>query len=171
MRSLALPLVLLALVVACDDKKPSSATTQSSAASASAVALASAVPRVASSVPIAPPAATPATPPEQIAAQHILVAWKGAKQAPSSVTRSKADAKKRADEVAAKAKAPGADFSALVSEYTDDEGTKGRQGSLGKFAKSKMTPAFADAAFALAVDQVSDPVETPFGYHVIKRNQ
>jgi peptidyl-prolyl cis-trans isomerase NIMA-interacting 1 len=163
MRSSAI--VLFALLVACDDKKPTQATAPSASVSPSVTA-----PPVASSA-APPPAATPTAPPEQIAAQHILVAWKGAKNAPASITRSKIDAKKRADEAAAKAKEKGADFSALVGEYSDDEGTKGRQGSLGKFAKSKMTPAFADAAFALSVDQVSDPVETPFGYHVIKRNQ
>ena len=168
------PSALLALALclaACDDKKTDGAAASSASVSASAIV--SAPPAVASSAPppVASSAATPTTPPDQIAAQHILVAWKGAKNAPASVTRSKADAKKRADEAAAKAKEKGADFSALVAQYTDDEGTKGRQGSLGKFAKSKMTPAFADAAFALGVDQVSDPVETPFGYHVIKRNQ
>ena len=165
MRSLALSLLL---VLACEDK--TSAPTP--APSASAPAAVSVAPVVASSAapPVAAPSA-PAAPPEQIAAQHILVAWKGAKNAPASITRSKADAKKRADDAATKAKVKGADFSALVAEYTDDEATKGRQGSLGKFAKSKMTPAFADAAFALGVDEVSEPVETPFGYHVIKRNQ
>jgi peptidyl-prolyl cis-trans isomerase NIMA-interacting 1 len=159
MRSLAI--VLLLSLLACDEKKTTPTPTPSAPASIA--------PPLASSSP--PPAASPATPPEQIAAQHILIAWKGATNAPASIKRSKADAKKRADEAAAKAKEKSADFSALVAEYTDDEGTKGRQGSLGKFARSKMTPAFADAAFALAVDQVSDPVETPFGYHVIKRNQ
>jgi parvulin-like peptidyl-prolyl isomerase len=162
MRSSAIALIVSLALLACDENKPTPA--------APPVASVSATPApVASSSP--PAAATPAAPPEQIAAQHVLVAWKGAENAPASIKRSKADAKKRADEVATKAKAEGVDFSGLVSEYTDDEGTKGRQGSLGKFAKSKMTPAFADAAFALAVDQVSDPVETPFGYHVIKRNQ
>jgi peptidyl-prolyl cis-trans isomerase NIMA-interacting 1 len=162
MRASAIVLCMF-LAPACDEKKPA----PTAAPSASVPA---APPAVASSAP-PPPAASPATPPEQIAAQHVLVAWKGAQNAPASIKRTKADAKKRADEVAAKAKASGADFSALVSEYTDDEGTKGRQGSLGKFSRSKMTPAFADAAFALGVDQVSEPVETPFGYHVIKRNQ
>ena len=166
MRSLAIVLVLS--LVACDDNKPAPTAAPSASASA-AVSAAAPPPTVASSSPA--PAASPTAPPEQIAAQHILVAWKGAQNAPASIKRTKAEAKKRAEEAAAKAKEKGADFSALVAEYTDDEGTKGRQGSLGKFAKSKMTPAFADAAFALGVDQVSDPVETPFGYHVIKRNQ
>lgn len=132
------------------------------------------------SVPPPPPATTSAAPsaaqaaeapPTTVAAQHILIAYKGAKNAPKGVTRSKADAKKRADEVDAKAKAPGADFSALVAEYSDDPAKGERQGSVGKFTREKMDKAFSDAAFALKVDEVSDPVETPFGFHVIKRNQ
>lgn len=157
------------LLLGCEEKKEAPAPTSGSSASASS---SSAIAASAPSAPSAPivSAPAPSTPPESIAAQHVLVAWKGAKNAPPSVTRSKADAKKRADEVFAKAKG-GADFTALVTEYTDDEGTKGRQGNLGKFTKAKMTPAFADAAFSLKVDEISAPVETAFGYHVIKRNQ
>jgi len=167
-RSIAPILLAVALSLGCDDKKDAAATAAATpSAAASAAATPSAVPPVAatSSTAEAPRAA-----PDSIAAQHVLVAWKGAKNAAKSVTRSKTDAKKRAEEVATKAKA-GADFSALVAEYTDDEATKERRGSLGKFTKDKMTPAFADAAFALDVDRSSEPVETPFGYHVIKRNQ
>ena len=86
------------------------------------------------------------------------------------MTRSKGEAKARAAEVEAKAKA-GEDFSALVAQYSDDPGAKDRQGSLGKFTRDKMDKAFSDAAFALHVDEVSDVVETRFGFHVIKRNQ
>ena len=108
--------------------------------------------------------------PDAIAAQHVLVAYKGADKAPKGVTRSKADAKKRAEEVAAKAKA-GTDFSSLVAEYSDDPAAKERQGSVGKFTREKMAKPFSDAAFALGVNETSAPVETPFGFHVIKRNQ
>src|SRR5687768_2467670 len=105
---------LLAFVVflaSCEEKKPPPSpdpATPSASAPPSASAIASAAP-------------TSSVAAETIAAQHVLVAWKGAKGAPKAVTRSKADAKKRADEVAAKAKS-GSDFSALVAEYTDDEG-------------------------------------------------
>lgn len=105
-----------------------------------------------------------------MAAQHILVAYKGAKGAPKTITRSKADARKRAEEVLAHVKA-GEDFTALVKTYTDDPGSAERQGSVGKFTREKMDKAFSDAAFALKVDEVSGVVETPFGFHLIKRNQ
>ena len=152
----------LVLVAGCDDKSGKSAPAGPAAASAAAVASAS-------PPASAPPAATAAVP-DAIAAQHVLVAYKGADKAPKGVTRSKADAKKRAEEVAAKAKS-GSDFSALVAEYSDDPAAKERQGSVGKFTREKMAKPFSDAAFALKVDQTSEPVETPFGFHVIKRNQ
>ncbi len=129
-------------------------------------ASASAPPTAAASAP-----KPPHDPPTQVAAQHVLVPYKGAEKCPKGVTRSKAEAKKRAEEVSKKAREKGADFSALVAEYSEDPAAKERQGSLGKFTREKMAKPFSDAAFALEIDAVSDPVETPFGFHVIKRNQ
>jgi parvulin-like peptidyl-prolyl isomerase len=149
--------VAIVTLTACDEKKP---TPVASAVSATPSAI----------VSIAPVASAPPKVPDAIAAQHILVAYKGAKAADKKITRTKADAKKRAEEALAKAKS-GTDFSSLVAEYSDDPGSKDRQGSLGKFTRDKMTKPFADAAFALGVDQISDVVETDFGFHVIKRNQ
>ena len=113
---------------------------------------------------------TPAKPPESVAAQHVLITYRGAKNAPKEVKRTKAAAKTLADEVAAKAKA-GTDFTALVKEYSEDPGTKDRLGSVGKFTPDKMVKPFSDAAFQLGVDEVSAPVESEFGFHIIKRNQ
>jgi NIMA-interacting peptidyl-prolyl cis-trans isomerase 1 len=151
-------------VAACDDK-----ASPSTAASAATTSAAPAAP-AASAAAATPAAPAPATAPDAIAAQHVLVAYKGAEKAPKAVTRSKAEAKKRAEEVAAKAQG-GADFSALVSEYSDDPAAGERQGSLGKFKRESKAKAFSDAAFALAVGESSGAVETPFGFHVIKRNQ
>jgi NIMA-interacting peptidyl-prolyl cis-trans isomerase 1 len=154
--------ILVPLLAACDDKP---AAPPSDAALA-APSVASVVTPPSSSVV----ATAPSAPPMQIAAQHILVAYREAARAPVGVTRSRADAKARAAEVDAKAKA-GDDFTELVNAYSDDPEAKARLGSLGKFSRDKMEKAFSDAAFALAVGQISDVVETRFGFHVIKRNQ
>jgi peptidyl-prolyl cis-trans isomerase D len=107
--------------------------------------------------------------PEQVKARHILVAFKGARNATADAEkRTKDEAKKRADEVAAKAQAPGADFAALATQYTDEAAGKTRGGDLGFFTKDKMDKAFADAAWALEPGKVSGVVESPFGFHVIK---
>jgi NIMA-interacting peptidyl-prolyl cis-trans isomerase 1 len=161
----ALPWLLLATISACDEKSAPSVTP---APTASAVASSTASAVASSPAPTPAPSATAA--PTQIAAQHILVAYRGAERAPAGVTRSKAQAKARASEVDAKAKA-GEDFTALVAQYSDDPAAKDRLGSLGKFSRDKMDKAFSDAAFQLRVDEVSDVVETRFGFHVIKRNQ
>jgi hypothetical protein len=158
----------LFLLVACEDKKPPATLPATSASAAAAAPLATITITPSASVAAS---AAPKPPPDAITAQHVLVAYKGAKDAPKAVTRSKADAKARASEVAAKAKEKGTDFTVLVKEYSDDPGSKDRLGSLGKFTRDKMVKPFSDAAFALGVDETSDPVETPFGFHVIKRNQ
>ena len=154
--------LVIACVLAggCDDKATKTAAPPASASAAMAM------PSAAMS---AAPSASAAVP-DAIAAQHVLVAYKGAEKAPKNVTRSKAEAKKRAEEVAAKAKS-GTDFSSLVAEYSDDPAATERQGSVGKFTREKMAKPFSDAAFALAVGETSGAVETPFGFHVIKRNQ
>lgn len=168
MRPLAF--VALLLAVGCEDPPKSTATSTASATSTATVT-ASATTTTTSSAPASPSATTSATaPPTEITAQHVLVAYKGAKRAPAKVTRSKAEAKTRADEVAAKAKA-GEDFTALVKSYSEDPEAESRLGSVGKFGRDKLDKAFTDAAFALKVGETSGPVETPFGFHVIKRNQ
>jgi parvulin-like peptidyl-prolyl isomerase len=108
---------------------------------------------------------------ETIAASHILVAWQGARRAPAKITRTKDEARAEATRLAAQARAPGADFGALARTNSDDPGSAANGGSLGTFSHDAMTPKFADAAFALAVGQVSGAVETEFGFHVIKRTQ
>jgi NIMA-interacting peptidyl-prolyl cis-trans isomerase 1 len=58
-----------------------------------------------------------------------------------------------------------------VKEYSDDPGSVDRRGLLGKIHRADLDPAFSAVAFKLQVEQVSDVVETPFGFHIIKRTQ
>ncbi|UOR13212.1 peptidylprolyl isomerase [Halobacillus amylolyticus] len=61
----------------------------------------------------------------------------------------------------------GEDFGTLASEYSSD-GTAKQGGKLGYFGPGKMAPKFEDAAYNLEVGEISDPVQTQFGYHIIK---
>jgi hypothetical protein len=108
--------------------------------------------------------------PKSIGAKHVLVMHVDSERKPPQVTRSKAEAKARAEEVLRKARA-GVAFNDLVVEYSDEPGADDRNGDLGVFTKKEMVKAFSDAAFALKVGEVSELVETPFGFHVIQRTE
>lgn len=101
--------------------------------------------------------------PEQVAASHILI-----KPDPNIAdpNEAKALARAKAEELLQQVK-DGADFAELAKTYSDcPSAPKG--GDLGFFSRGQMTPAFEDAAFALELGQVSDVVETEYGYHIIK---
>lgn len=154
---------VLLLLIACDDKKA-----ENKAPSSTLSVIASAAPSVTATATVA--VVVDAAPPDSVACQHVLVAYQGAKNAPANITRSKADAKARAEEVHKKAVA-GEDMADLANTYSDDQGSRERRGSAGKFKREGMVKPFSDVAFALKVNEISDVVETPFGFHVIKRNQ
>jgi len=108
---------------------------------------------------------------ETATAAHILIRYVGTTRAGPEVTRSKEAARKLADQVAAKAKAKGANFAALADQYTEDPSGKGRGGQLGTFERNRMVPPFDAATFALRPGETSDVVETAFGFHVIHREK
>lgn len=107
---------------------------------------------------------------EIVGAAHILIAYKGAELAPKEVTRSKADAKKRAEEVLAKLKADKTKFSELATTYSDDA-SKVTGGAIGNFERNAMPSAFSEVAFGLEVGALSEVVETPRGFHIIQRTR
>jgi len=105
---------------------------------------------------------------EYIKARHILVRFSDTEK---DQAKKEADAKKKIDEIAAKVKA-GEDFAKLADEYSEDPGNvrdgKKQGGDLGWFSRGRMVQEFENAAFALKVGQVSEPVKTFYGYHIIK---
>jgi parvulin-like peptidyl-prolyl isomerase len=106
--------------------------------------------------------------PEKITASHILIGYKGSSR--SEATRTKAEAQKLAEDVLTEAKAVGADFAALAAKHSD--GPTGKAGgSLGEFDKKTMHENFTKGAWELKVGEISGVVETPFGFHVIKRTK
>ncbi|NRA44885.1 MAG: peptidylprolyl isomerase [Oligoflexales bacterium] len=108
---------------------------------------------------------------EKVKARHILISYKGAMNATAAAAkRSKADAKKKAEEVLAKAKAD-SNFIDLAKAETDEPNGKKTGGDLGFFARGAMVKEFSDVAFKLEAGQMSEVVESPFGFHIIKVEQ
>lgn len=99
---------------------------------------------------------------ESVKAQHILV-----KVDKDGDKAAWAAAEKKAAMIRGKA-VKGGDFSALAKEYSDDPGSKGNGGDLGFFTRGRMVPEFEKAAFSLKKGEISQPVKTAFGYHIIK---
>lgn len=103
--------------------------------------------------------------PEQVRASHILI--KPDTSDPNvEPALAKAAAKAKAEKLLNQIK-DGADFAELAKANSDCPSSV-RGGDLGYFSRGRMVPAFEEAAFALGVGQVSDVVETQFGYHIIK---
>ena len=102
---------------------------------------------------------------DQINASHILLMYAGSER--SRATRSKEEAQSQIGNIAQQLR-DGADFAALAREHSDC-GSAQAGGDLGAFGRGQMVKGFEDAAFALNVGDTSDVVETPFGFHIIRR--
>ena len=123
-------------------------------------------------VPPAPPAPEPVGAGQQVGARHILVQWAGAMGAGPFIRRTKEEARTRATELLLQTNRAGADFGAIARENSDDPGSRANGGDVGTFGRQgQMVEEFARATFALEVGQVSDIVESPFGYHIIQRTR
>jgi peptidyl-prolyl cis-trans isomerase D len=98
---------------------------------------------------------------EQVRARHILIkAVEGDKESENRAFTKAQDLEKQLKS--------GADFAALAKKNSDDPGSKDKGGDLGFFARGSMVPAFEKVAFSAKSGEVSAPVKTEFGYHIIQ---
>jgi peptidyl-prolyl cis-trans isomerase C len=103
---------------------------------------------------------------EQVRASHILITPETS-DPNTDPNVAKAKAKAKAEELLGQIKASGADFATLAKANSQCP-TAASGGDLGFFPRGKMAPPFEKAAFELKVGQVSDVVETRYGYHIIR---
>jgi len=101
--------------------------------------------------------------PSMVKAQHILVKVDAKTATPAEIAVAEAKAASIKKELEG-----GADFSKLAEKHSDDPGSKSRGGDLGFFTKEQMVPEFSKAAFSLKKGEISQPVKSTFGFHIIK---
>jgi len=111
-----------------------------------------------------------ASQPSQVGARHILVMHDDSASKPPGLKRTRAAALKRAREALLRIRG-GESFEEMVKAYSDEPGGPERSGDLGVFDRTTMVKPFTDAAFALKIGEVSEIVETKFGFHIIKRTE
>jgi len=93
--------------------------------------------------------------------RHILLLTEG------KTDEEKSALHKRMEEILARARA-GEDFAGLAKEYSEDPGSKDSGGLYEDFGRGQMVKPFEDASFTVPVGEISDIVETAYGYHIIK---
>ena len=100
--------------------------------------------------------------PESVIARHILI-----RVEPNATAAQKAEARRRAADILEQLRG-GADFAKLAQAHSEDTGSAAAGGLLGAFPRGQMEPAFDAAAFAVKTGELSDLVETPYGFHIIR---
>ncbi|MEJ7729450.1 MAG: thioredoxin domain-containing protein [Polyangiaceae bacterium] len=106
----------------------------------------------------------------QFSVSHLLVSYQGAKRAAAGITRTKAEARARAEEALRVARS-GVAFEQVVARFSDEPGAAPRGGNLGTFKRGDMAASFQAAVEATAPGNLSGVVETEFGFHVLLRRK
>ncbi len=104
---------------------------------------------------------------KKVSASHILIMHEGSKDSRSEIT--KTEAKLLANDIYKKLKNGKAFFRDMAVKHSNCSSAS-YGGSLGEFGKGVMVAGFEKVAFSLNVNEISKPIETEFGYHIIKRD-
>jgi peptidyl-prolyl cis-trans isomerase C len=106
---------------------------------------------------------------EEVRARHILIRFQGSKMPLADGKKDLTDAEALAKITELRSKiVAGADFAEVAKENSDDKGSGANGGDLGSFGRGQMVPEFDKEAFLLPVGQMSQPIKSQFGYHLIK---
>ncbi|MEM7373464.1 MAG: peptidylprolyl isomerase [Bacteroidota bacterium] len=97
--------------------------------------------------------------PAEVQLNHIVIKPPYSQESRDKAVELLTDLKKQVDE--------GADFGELAAKNTDEPGGRGRKGDLNWFGRGQMVPQFEEVVFQMRIGEVSDPLETEFGYHII----
>ena len=100
--------------------------------------------------------------PPRVRVRHILLKWK-----PLGTQDDRGAVRKQMQPILERAR-EGEDFAKLAMEFSEDSSTRGNGGDTGLFGPGTMVPEFEQAAFTLEVGEISDPVDTVFGVHILK---
>ncbi len=106
---------------------------------------------------------------ENATARHILVRFQGSRVPlkPGQKDLTEAEALTKTQQLRERI-VKGEDFAAIAKTESDDTGSGAKGGDLGSFGRGSMVPVFEQAAFSLPIGEVSQPVKSPFGFHLIQ---
>ncbi len=105
--------------------------------------------------------------PEENRKRPATITWQQIVLAPQPSDSARERSRRLADSIVTALRG-GADFATAAKRFSDDPGTRDKGGELGWFRREAMIPEFSRVAFLLRPGQISDPVESPFGFHIIQ---
>ena len=109
-------------------------------------------------------------PATELAVSHVLVAFEGTRNCSPGLTRTREQARERARRIAVLLRTGRGDLGDYARRNSDDPTAVRNSGNLGNFRPGELEPALEKVLRTLAVGEIGGPVETPYGWHVVRRD-